>query len=79
MSETTVSFPVTCPKCGRKRLAELPVDIVANTLRRGAHLYLAAACHNIIWDATDVEREQLRECLGGIGVPLWKLEPSRAN
>jgi hypothetical protein len=64
MSETTVKFPVTCPKCGRKRPAELPVDMLAFSLQRGSHIYFVATCHHVIWAATEVELEQIREYLG---------------
>jgi hypothetical protein len=38
--------------------------MVADSLQRGSNIYFAATCHDIIWAATEVELEQLREYLG---------------
>jgi hypothetical protein len=64
MSECTVRFPVTCPKCGTERLGEFPADVVADALVRGADICLVATCHDVIWDASALEVEQIREYLG---------------
>lgn len=66
MPESTVRFPVTCPECGNERLTEFPVDVVVDALRRGTNICLLATCHDVIWDATDIEVEQIREHLGAI-------------
>lgn len=63
MNELTVRFPATCPKCGRERLAEFPVDIIADALGRGSDICLVAMCHDVIWTATDLELEQIRQYL----------------
>jgi hypothetical protein len=68
MSETTVRFPVRCPKCGRIRSAELPIDLLAFSLQRGSRIYFGARCHDIIWAATEVELDQIREYLGASGL-----------
>jgi hypothetical protein len=47
MSQPTVRFPVACPKCGRERLTELPVDVVADALQRGSDILLIATCHEV--------------------------------
>ena len=62
----TVRFPVACPKCGRERLTEYPVDEVADSLRRGSDLCLVATCHDVIWTATELELEQINEYLGAV-------------
>jgi hypothetical protein len=62
--ETTVRFPVTCPKCGTERLSEFPADLVSDALARGADICLVATCHDVIWDASALEVEQIREYLG---------------
>jgi hypothetical protein len=41
--------------------------MVAVSLQRGSNIYFAATCHDIIWAATEVELEQLREYLGASG------------
>jgi hypothetical protein len=64
--ESTVRFPVACPKCGRERLTEFPVDVVADSLRRGSDICLVATCHDVIWTATELELEQIYEYLGAV-------------
>ena len=66
MIEPTVRFPVACPKCGRERLTEFPVDVVADSLRRGSDICLVATCHDVIWTATELELEQIYEYLGAV-------------
>jgi len=63
MNEPTVRFPATCPKCGMERLAEFSADIVADALGRGSDICLVATCHDVIWTATELELEQIREYL----------------
>ena len=63
MSEPTVRFPVACPKCGRERLTEFPVDVVADALQRGSDICLVATCHDVIWTATELELEQIHQYL----------------
>jgi hypothetical protein len=66
MIEPTVRFPVACPKCGRERLTEYPVDEVTDSLRRGSDICLVATCHDVIWTATELELEQINEYLGAV-------------
>jgi hypothetical protein len=66
MSEPTVRFPVACPKCGREKLAEFPVDVVADALQRGSDICLVATCHDVIWTATELELEQIDEYLEAV-------------
>jgi hypothetical protein len=66
MSEPILRFPVACPKCGRERLAKFPVDMVADALQRGSEICLVAACHDLIWIATELELEQIYEYLGAV-------------
>ena len=63
MSEPTVRFPVACPKCGRERLTEFPVNVVADALQRGSDICLVATCHDVIWTATELELEQIHQYL----------------
>ena len=71
MIEPTVRFPVACPKCGGERLAEYPVDVVADSLRRGSDICLVATCHDMIWTATELELEQIHEYLGAVHPEGW--------
>jgi hypothetical protein len=63
MNEPTVRFPVACPKCGRERLTEIPVDVLADAVRKGSDIFLVATCHDVIWTATELELEQIHEYL----------------
>jgi hypothetical protein len=62
--EPAVRFPVNCPLCARSLLSELPVGVIAEALIVGSSIRLYASCHNVYWDATDLEIEQIREYLG---------------
>jgi hypothetical protein len=68
MTELTISFPVTCPKCGKERLTRFPMNVVADALLRGSDICLVSTCHDVIWDATAAELEQIREYLDASSV-----------
>jgi hypothetical protein len=63
MLESTIRFPVICPKCGREQLGELPIDEVACALYKGSDISLVATCHDVIWTATEPEVQQIHEYL----------------
>jgi hypothetical protein len=63
MIKTTVRFPVVCPKCGRERLTEFPIDEVLYAFNRGSEITLVATCHDVIWTATELELQQIGEYL----------------
>jgi hypothetical protein len=42
------------------------VDEVADALQRGSDICLIATCHDVIWSATELELEQIREYLGAV-------------
>jgi hypothetical protein len=62
--EPGVRFPVTCPICARALLTELPVAVIAEALIMGSSIRLHANCHDVHWDATELEIEQIRQYLG---------------
>ena len=64
MSEASLRIPVTCPQCGAERLTEFDVYVLADALDRGSDICLVATCHDLIWDASVTEVEQIREYLG---------------
>jgi hypothetical protein len=64
MEEPALKFPVTCPQCGREALAEYRIAAVTIALTVWGSMRLHAECHDVYWDASDVEREQIREYLG---------------
>jgi hypothetical protein len=45
-------------------LTELPVAVIAEALIMGSSIRLNASCHDVSWDATELEVEQIREYLG---------------
>ena len=63
MIEPTIRFPVVCPKCGREKLTEFPVNEVVYALNGGSDISLVATCHDVIWTATERELEQIHEYL----------------
>lgn len=76
MREPEVLVPVTCPQCGQESLTRLAVSVVADALLAGTRLPLRSKCHARVWDAGDLELEQIREYLvaacidvHGAGVP----------
>jgi hypothetical protein len=62
--EPGIRFPVTCPLCTRAMVTELPVALVAEALLIGSSIRLHVGCHDVHWNATDIEIEQIREYLG---------------
>ena len=62
MSLPTVRFPVVCPVCRLESLIELPIATVAKGLKDGS-LKLVGHCQDPAWQATTLEREQIREYL----------------
>jgi len=68
MDEPTVRFPVVCAKCGRESLLEYPLAIVSTRLKQLHRLPLEAKCCGVVWDASPLEMEQIREYLGAVAV-----------
>jgi hypothetical protein len=67
MDAPTIKFPVTCPQCGKESLAEYRVVAVTVALFEWGSMRLYADCHQVFWDASVVERSQIRQYLG----TLW--------
>jgi len=68
MNARKLRVPVTCPDCGAERLAELPADRVTGALREGRALRLHAPCHDVWWNASAVEVEQVRQYVGALSL-----------
>jgi hypothetical protein len=49
-----------------ERLTEMPFDVVADALQRGLDICLVATCHDVIWNASELELEQIDEYLGAV-------------
>jgi hypothetical protein len=55
-------FPTVCPRCSKESLNALPLSVITDALANGSKLRLrAACCLEVAWDATETEREQIRE------------------
>ena len=55
-------FPTICPRCSKESLSALPLSVVVEALTNGSDLRLRAeCCFEVTWDATEGEREQIRE------------------
>lgn len=55
-------FPTVCPRCSKESLSALPLSVITDALENGSKLRLrASCCLEVAWDATETEREQIRE------------------
>ena len=55
-------FPTVCPRCSKESLSAIPLSVTTDALTNGDKLRLrAGCCCEVTWDASEVEREQLRE------------------
>ena len=63
MNEAMTRFPVKCPKCGGESLAQLHVATIAEAFLLENPIRLHAYCHDRWWDASQEERQQIREYL----------------
>ncbi len=61
MNEPEIRFPVSCPLCTRELLTRMPVAVIARALSIGATIRLRATCHDIDWEASASEVEQIRQ------------------
>ena len=66
MRDLLVRFPTTCPRCRRERLIELSVAEIADGLLKDEHVYLSASCCSVVWIASDIECEQIRQYLAAV-------------
>ena len=66
MSEPTIRFPITCPKCANELIVEFPVAVIASDIAQRNSIRLHAICHDVSWDASPLELEQIREYLGAM-------------
>jgi hypothetical protein len=73
MENALLRIPVVCPKCGRELLNEFPIASVAEALAAGGSIRLHAKCHGKAWQASALEREQVREYLDAMELSLSSL------
>jgi hypothetical protein len=79
MSEPNLRFPVTCPRCGKELLNELPVADVATALIQGNDINLHVSCHDFSWRATPLEEQQIREYLVALNDVEWAVVDSHSE
>jgi hypothetical protein len=65
-SEAGMRFPVTCPLCARESLVKFSIGLITEALIAGSTIRLHANCHNVYWNANELEVEQIREYLGAV-------------
>jgi hypothetical protein len=63
MLPSLLRVPVVCPRCGEERLASFKRALIAEALGAGNTIRLFASCHDQWWNASYLEREQLKEYL----------------
>jgi hypothetical protein len=64
MDNSYIRFPITCPRCGQESLIEFRAVVVSIALHESHGMRLYAPCHDVYWDASAVELEQIREYFG---------------
>jgi hypothetical protein len=68
MNEPAIRFPVVCPECALESPFQLPIAVIAQALLTGKSIRLHASCHDQYWNATFIEREQLRKTLSTMNI-----------
>lgn len=63
MDEPMIRVPVKCPLCGGESLAHFQVAMIAEAFILKNPIRLRAKCHDHTWEASEVERQQIREYL----------------
>jgi hypothetical protein len=72
MLKVSVRFPVVCPDCGVETLAAFSMAEVCAALLTNASLPLSTPCHGQVWNASPLEREQIRGYLAAVGPSLLR-------
>jgi hypothetical protein len=76
MDESYIRFPITCPRCGKESLTKFRAQVVTIALIEWRSMRLYARCHEVFWDASDLELEQIRAYLGASWIGS---KPNRAH
>jgi hypothetical protein len=66
MEDSMLRIPVVCPECGRESLNRFPIASTIEALVAGDSIRLQVNCHDRSWQASFLEREQLREYLEAV-------------
>jgi hypothetical protein len=76
MDDSYIRFPITCPRCGKESLTKFRAVIVTIALIEWRSMRLYSHCHEVFWDASDLELEQIRAYLGASWIGA---RPNRAS
>jgi len=82
MEKSFIRFPITCPRCGNESLTEFRAVVVTIAVIEWHSMRLYSRCHDVFWDASERELDQIGEYLGvsWIGAsPSRTLSPERAR
>ena len=66
MHTASVRFPVVCPDCGGEALAAFPIADLCAALLTDKAIPLRSPCHGRTWDASILERAQIRQYLAAV-------------
>jgi hypothetical protein len=63
MDNSTIRFPIKCLCCGRESLVVSNRDMIENALATERNLIISSACvyHRVMWVASEIERNQIRD------------------
>ncbi len=75
MEESFIRFPITCPRCGNESLTEFRAVVVTIAVIEWQSMRLYSSCHDVFWDASEMELDQIGEYLGASWIGA---SPSRA-
>jgi hypothetical protein len=64
MELSFIRFPITCPRCGNESLTEFRAVVATIAVAEWHSMRLYSPCHEVFWDASDRELEQIGEYLG---------------
>jgi hypothetical protein len=63
MEDTPLRIPVVCPECAKEVSTDIPTASIADALATGGPIRLYSPCHERVWQASCLEREQLQAYL----------------
>jgi len=68
-NHSVIRIPVTCPICRQQSLMESTVSDLAIALLAEGCVRLNASCHDVSWNASSVENDQIRQYLRANQIP----------
>lgn len=64
MEQCLIRFPITCPKCGGESLTGFRAVVVTISVIEWHSMRLYSSCHQVFWDASEIELDQISAYLG---------------